>query len=35
MAELIVSGKTSMPIDSMNMRRFRDMEMVQEANVVG
>ncbi len=35
MAELIVTGKTSMPIESMNMRRFRDKNMVQEANVVG
>ena len=35
MAELIVNGKTSMPIESMNMRRFKNKEMVQEANVVG
>ena len=35
MAELIVNGKTSMPIDSMNMRRFKNRDMVQEANVVG
>ena len=35
MAELIVNGQTSMPIDSMNMRRFKNRDMVQEANVVG
>ncbi len=35
MAELIVNGKTSVPIESMNMRRFKSRNMVQEANVVG
>lgn len=35
MTELIVDGKTSMPIDSMNLRRFKEKEISREVSVVG
>jgi|Deesub1362A_J573_1020465.scaffolds.fasta_scaffold03920_2 sarcosine oxidase subunit beta len=34
-AELIVDGKTSLPIDSLNLRRFEEGKVIREANVVG
>jgi sarcosine oxidase subunit beta len=33
--ELIVSGKTSLPIDSLNLRRFREKSIEKEVSVVG
>jgi len=34
-AELIVEGKTSLPIESLNLKRFREGRVIKEASVVG
>jgi sarcosine oxidase subunit beta len=35
LAELIADGKTSMPIDRLNLRRFKGMKLERERAVVG
>jgi len=34
-AELIVYGKTSIPIDGLNLRRFREGNLIHEKAVIG
>ena len=35
LAELIINGKTPIPIDSFNLRRFKEMKLEREKGVVG